>query len=53
MITGDRKSPKKRIGGSLASAIIGIQNGVDILRVHDIAETIEAIKLLKALKESN
>ncbi len=52
MITGDKKSPEKRIGGSLAAAITGIQNGVDILRVHDIAETIEAIKLLKALKET-
>lgn len=52
MVTGDKKSPKKRIGGSLAAAITGIQNGVDILRVHDIAETIEAIKLIKALKET-
>ncbi len=52
MITGDKKSAEKRIGGSLAAAITGIQNGVDILRVHDIAETIEAIKLLKALKET-
>ena len=52
MITGDKKSPEKRIGGSLAAAITGVQNGVDILRVHDIAETIEAIKLLKALKET-
>ena len=52
MITGDKKYPEKRIGGSLAAAIIAIQNGVDILRVHDIAETIEAIKLIKELKET-
>jgi dihydropteroate synthase len=52
LVTGDKKHPKNRLGGSLASAITGIQNGVDILRVHDIAETVEAIKLIKALKET-
>ena len=53
MVAGSKRQPEKRIGGSLVAAITGIQNGVDIIRVHDIAETIEAIKLLEALKESN
>jgi len=53
IVAGDKKDPEKRIGGSLAAAIIGIQNGVDILRVHDIADTIEAVKLIKALQETS
>jgi dihydropteroate synthase len=52
LVTGEKDQPEKRIGGSLASEIIGIQNGADIVRVHDVAETVEAIKLLLALRET-
>ncbi|MCP4704487.1 MAG: dihydropteroate synthase [candidate division Zixibacteria bacterium] len=52
LVTGEKNHPDKRIGGSLASAITGIQNGVDIIRVHDISETVEAMKLIMALKET-
>ena len=48
----DEAAVKYFLLGSLASAITGIQNGVDILRVHDIAETVSAIKIITALKET-
>jgi len=51
MVTGEKDHPENRIGGSLASEIVGIRNGADIIRVHDVAETVEAIKLLGALGE--
>jgi dihydropteroate synthase len=40
----------KRLSGSLASAAIAVWNGAKIVRVHDVKETIEAIKVVKAIK---
>ena len=44
------KPPENRIGGSIASMLAAIQNGADIVRVHDTEETIEAINILKAIR---
>lgn len=52
-VSGGSKNAEDRLGGSVISAIIGIQNGVDIVRVHDVAETVEAIKMMAALKDYN
>ncbi len=52
-ITGSDALPEDRIGGSLAAAIVGIQNGADIIRVHDVAETSEALKVYLSIKEAN
>ena len=43
-------SAESRIGGSIAGALLAIQQGANIVRVHDVAETVEAIKVLEALK---
>jgi dihydropteroate synthase len=40
----------KRLPGSLASAAIAVWNGAKILRVHDVKETIEALKAVEAIK---
>ncbi len=37
--------PSERLGGSLATALIAIRNGASILRVHDVKETVAAIKV--------
>ncbi|GAM98514.1 dihydropteroate synthase [alpha proteobacterium U9-1i] len=37
-----------RLGGSLAAALIAAQNGAQMLRVHDVAETVQALKVWKA-----
>jgi dihydropteroate synthase len=39
-----------RLGGSVAGAVLAIQRGADIVRVHDVAETVEAIKIMEALR---
>ena len=39
-----------RIGGSLAAGLIGLDNGVRILRVHDVAETVQAVNIWQAIK---
>lgn len=44
-------SADSRIGGSIAGAILAIQSGANIVRVHDVPETVEAIKVYEALKD--
>ncbi|PCI60895.1 MAG: dihydropteroate synthase [Gammaproteobacteria bacterium] len=39
---------QQRMVGSIATAIIAAQQGANILRVHDVKETMDAIKVLQA-----
>jgi len=43
------KSVEQRLPASLAAAILAIQAGANILRVHDVAETVDAIKIVETL----
>ncbi len=38
----------ERLAGSLACAVIAAQKGAKVIRVHDVKETVEAIKIWKA-----
>jgi len=49
-ITGD-VAPSERINGSLASAAIAVWNGANIVRVHDVRATVEALKVVEAVKK--
>jgi dihydropteroate synthase len=40
-----------RLYGSIASAVIAALLGADIVRVHDVAETIDAISIVNAMKQ--
>jgi len=42
--------PLERVGGSLAAHLIAVRNGANIIRTHDVAETIQAIKIDNALR---
>ncbi len=42
--------PKARLPGSLAAALAGVQRGVQILRVHDVAETRQALEVWEAIE---
>ncbi len=44
--------PKARLPGSLAAALSAVQQGVQILRVHDVAETHQALAVWRAIAES-
>lgn len=46
-ITG-REDPADRTAASVAAALIAVQRGADIIRVHDVAETVDALKVLQA-----
>ncbi|MBT4837493.1 MAG: dihydropteroate synthase [Methylococcales bacterium] len=41
----------QRLVGSLSLAVIAVWQGVDIIRVHDVKETIEAIKICSAVMD--
>lgn len=40
----------QRLGGSLAAALVAVENGADIVRVHDVPETVSALRVFLALK---
>ena len=46
-ITG--RSVDDRLAGSIAAALIAVQRGASILRVHDVAPTVDAIAVACAL----
>jgi dihydropteroate synthase len=43
MITG--RQEKDRLSGGLAAAAIGVMHGARIVRTHDVAETVDALKV--------
>ena len=47
-LTGE-KNPKDRVAGSVAAAICCARNGAGVLRVHDVKETVDAIKVSSIL----
>lgn len=42
-------SPNNRLGGSLAAAVVAVERGAKIVRVHDVKETVAALRVLKAV----
>jgi dihydropteroate synthase len=42
--------PDERIGGSIASHLLAIENGARIVRAHDVAETVQALRVAAAIK---
>ncbi|MGH8108138.1 MAG: dihydropteroate synthase [Arenimonas sp.] len=42
-----------RVHGSVAAALIAAQNGAKIIRVHDVAATVDALKIWNAVSKQN
>lgn len=42
----------KRLGGSIALAVRGAELGAQILRVHDVAETVQALRVWRGLRDA-
>ncbi len=47
------KPSEARVHGSVAAALIAAQNGARILRVHDVAATVDALKVLTAVTDGS
>jgi dihydropteroate synthase len=41
----------RRLGGSIALAMIGVAQGVQLLRVHDVFETVQAVRVWSGLRD--
>jgi dihydropteroate synthase len=46
------RPPEERVHGSVALAVIAALNGASILRVHDVAATVDALKVVSAVQNS-
>jgi dihydropteroate synthase len=51
-INHDDKPADQRLGGSLAAAMLAVLAGAAIVRAHDVAQTVEALRVLQAVRES-
>lgn len=49
MKAAERKTLSNRLGGSLAAACFAVEHGAGILRVHDVQETLQAVRLTELL----
>lgn len=43
------KSADQRVAAGVAAAVIAVQNGANIVRTHDVAETVDALMVVNAL----
>lgn len=46
-----KRSVDERLYGSLALAAAGVMNGAWIVRVHDVAQTVDVVKMINAVKQ--
>jgi dihydropteroate synthase len=41
-----------RLGGSLAAHLLAVENGAAIVRVHDVAPTVQALTVAAAIRRA-
>jgi dihydropteroate synthase len=44
--------PDQRIGGSIASHLFAVESGAAIVRTHDVAETLQALRVAAAIRSA-
>jgi dihydropteroate synthase len=44
--------PMQRLGGSIAAHILAVENGAAIVRVHDVAPTVQALAVAAAIRKA-
>ncbi len=48
---GVAPEPAQRVSASVAAALLALERGAKIVRVHDVKETVEALKVWQAMRE--
>jgi dihydropteroate synthase len=43
--------PDQRLGGSIAAHLLAARNGARIIRTHDVAETVQALRVARAIED--
>ena len=49
-LTGEKSSVGKNIGGNVAIAVWAAMNGASVVRVHDVKETVQALRVIGCLE---
>ena len=44
--------PHERLAGSIAANVLAVQAGAAIIRVHDVAETVQALRVVAAIEQA-
>ena len=44
--------PDRRLGGSLAAHLVAVAAGARIVRAHDVAETVQALRVAAAIRDA-
>jgi len=47
------RAPAERVAGSVAAALAAVARGASIVRVHDVADTVDALKVWRAVESSS
>jgi dihydropteroate synthase len=42
--------PHQRLGGSIAAHLMAVQSGARIIRTHDVADTVQALRIADAIE---
>ena len=42
--------PQRRLGGSIAAHVLAVENGAALVRTHDVAETVQAMRVMAAIR---
>jgi dihydropteroate synthase len=45
--------PDQRLGGSIAAHLVAVMKGAAIVRAHDVAETVQALRVAAAIRNAN
>ncbi|MEM7159270.1 MAG: dihydropteroate synthase [Myxococcota bacterium] len=52
VIATDTPAAEQRLPGSLAAAIMAVQHGASVLRVHDVRETVQAVSVARGIRSA-
>lgn len=52
-IVGDaEQAPSQRLAGSLAAALVAVERGASVLRVHDVGDTVQALTVARSIRRA-
>jgi dihydropteroate synthase len=51
-LDGGEREPDQRLGGSIAGALVGAAAGVAAVRVHDVRETVQALRVWQSIAKA-
>jgi len=49
---GEKLTAQERLAPSLAAALCAVQQGASVIRVHDVKETVQVLKVLEAIRSA-